>query len=45
MAHLETLESHVVRLESVIHVMLEHIDAGTIQDVAAEIKAGLVAGD
>ena len=41
MAHIETLNSHVARLEGVIHVMLEQIEAGTIQEVAAEIRAEL----
>jgi hypothetical protein len=34
-AHLETLESHVATLEGIIHVMLQEIEAGTIQESAA----------
>ena len=41
MAHVATLESHVARLEGVIHVMLEQIEAGTIQEFAAELRAAL----
>ena len=41
MAHIEALESHVARLEGIIHVMLEQIEAGTIQEVAADIRAAL----
>ena len=41
MAHVATLESHVARLEGIIHVMLEQIEAGTIQQVAAQIRAEL----
>lgn len=40
-AHLEALESHVARLEGVLHVMLQEIENGTIQDSAAEIRAAL----
>jgi hypothetical protein len=41
MTHIEVLETHVARLEGIIHVMLEQIEAGTIQQVAAEIRAEL----
>ena len=34
-AHIETLETHVARLEGIIHVMLEQLEAGTIQETAA----------
>ena len=44
MAHLETVESHVARLEGVIHVMLEQIESGTIQEAAADIRATLSEG-
>ena len=40
-AHLETLESHVARLEGILHVMLLELEAGTIQTTAAEIRAAL----
>lgn len=40
-AHLETLESHVATLEGIIHVMLQEIEAGTIQESAGEIRATL----
>ncbi len=36
-AHLETLESHVATLEGIIHVMLEQIETGTIQESAVEV--------
>ena len=40
-AHIETLETHVARLEGIIHVMLEQLEAGTIQETAAQIKETL----
>jgi len=40
-AHIESLESHVARLEGVIHVMLEEMEKGTIQENAAAIRAAL----
>jgi hypothetical protein len=40
-AHIESLETHVARLEGIIHVMLLEIEAGTIQETAAEIRAAL----
>lgn len=40
-AHIETLESHVARLEGIIHVMLLEIEQGTIQESAKEIRAAL----
>lgn len=43
--HVATLEAHVARLEGVIHVMLEHIEAGTIQQTAADIRAQLPEAD
>ena len=38
---LETLEGHVARLEGIIHVMLQELEAGTIQNSAADIRAAL----
>ena len=40
-AHIETLESHVARLEGVLHVMLLEIERRTIQESTAEIRAAL----
>ena len=40
-AHIETLESHVARLEGIIHLMLLEIEQGTIQESAKEIRAAL----
>jgi hypothetical protein len=40
-AHIESLESHVARLEGILHVMLIEIENGTIQDSAGEIRAAL----
>jgi len=40
-AHIESLGSHVARLEGVIHVMLEQMEAGTIQETAAQIREAL----
>ena len=40
-AHIESLESHVARLEGILHVMLEEIEKGTIQENAAAIRAAL----
>lgn len=40
-AHIESLESHVARLEGIIHVMLEELEKGTIQENAAAIRAAL----
>ncbi len=40
-AHIESLESHVARLEGILHVMLEEIERGTIQENAAAIRAAL----
>lgn len=42
-AHIETLESHVARLEGIIHVMLLEIENGTIEQSAAEIRSALPA--
>jgi hypothetical protein len=33
-AHVEVLETHLARIEGIIHVMLEQIEAGTIEKVA-----------
>jgi len=41
MARIEALESHVARLEGIIHVMLEQIEVGNIQQVAGQIRAEL----
>jgi hypothetical protein len=40
-AHIETLEAHVARLEGVVSVMLEEIEAGRIQESAATIREEL----
>jgi hypothetical protein len=40
-ARIESLESHVALLEGVLHVMLQEIANGTIQDSAPEIRAAL----
>ena len=37
-AHIETLESHVAFLTGVIHVILNEIEAGTIQETASQIR-------
>ena len=39
--HIEALETHVARLEGIIHVMLEQIEAGTIEEAAASIRETL----
>ena len=41
MAHLETLETHVAKLEGIIHVLLEQIEMGTAQENVAAIRAEL----
>tara|TARA_B100000959_G_scaffold283499_2_gene352568 strand:- start:44 stop:199 length:156 start_codon:yes stop_codon:yes gene_type:complete len=38
---IETLETHVARLEGIIHVILMEIESGTIQTSAAEIRKAL----
>ena len=40
-AHIETLETHVARLEGIIHVMLEQIESGTLEEAAASIREAL----
>ena len=40
-AHIETLEQHFARLEGIIQVILEEIEAGTIQEAAAGIREAL----
>ena len=40
-AHILVLEDHVARLEGIIHVMLEQAENGTLQEMAAEIRAEL----
>lgn len=40
-AHIDSLESHVARLEGIIFVLLEQLEAGTIQETAAQIRAEL----
>ncbi len=40
-AHIEVLETHLARLEGIIHVMLEQIEAGTLEEAAASIRAAL----
>ena len=43
--HIANIEEHVARLESIIQVMLEEIEAGTIRDSAPSIRAALQQGD
>ena len=38
---IETLETHVARLEGIIHLILMEIESGTIQASAAEIRKAL----
>ena len=38
---IEALESHVARLEGIIHVMLIELENGTIQESAKEIRAAM----
>ena len=40
-ARLETLESHVARLEGIIDVLLQEIAAGTAEEMAGAIRAEL----
>lgn len=40
-ARIESLESHVALLEGVLHVMLQEIENGTIQESAGEIRRAL----
>ncbi len=40
-AHIDPLEEHVARLEGIIHVMLEQLELGTIQETASEIREAL----
>ncbi len=40
-AHINSLETHVARLEGIVHVMLEELEKGTIQDNAAAIRAAM----
>ena len=40
-AHIEALEEHVARLEGIIQVILEEIEAGTILESAASIREAL----
>jgi len=42
-AHIESLESHVARLEAIVRIMLEQIENDTIRETAAEIRAALPA--
>ena len=37
----EALESHVARLEGIIHVLLIEIENGTIQDSVKELRAAM----
>ena len=39
--HVEALETHVARLEGIIHVMLEQAEAGTLGEAAASIRQAL----
>ena len=40
-ARIESLETHVALLEGVLHVMLQEIEKGTIEESAAQIRAAL----
>ena len=35
------LETHVARLEGILHVLLEELEKGTIQENAAAIRAAM----
>ena len=39
--HIEALETHVARLEGILYVLLEQLEAGTIEESAASIRAQL----
>ncbi len=39
--HIETVETHVARLEGILYVLLEQLEAGTIEESAASIRAQL----
>ncbi len=39
--HIEALETHVARLEGIFYVLLEQLEAGTIEESAASIRAQL----
>ena len=38
---IESLETHVARLEGILYVLLEHLEAGTIEESAASIREQL----
>ena len=40
-AHVEVLETRLARIEGIIHVMLEQLEAGTIEEAAASIREQL----
>ena len=37
--HIDSLETHVARLEGILYVMLEQLETGTIRETAAQIRA------
>ena len=39
--HIEALETHLARLEGVVHDMLEELESGDIRETAAEIRKAL----
>ena len=39
--HIESLETHVARLEGILYVLLEQLEAGTIEESAASIREQL----
>lgn len=36
--HIEALEAHIAKIEGILHVILEELSKGTIQESASEIK-------
>ena len=40
-ARIESLETHVARLEGILFVVLEELEKGTIQENASAIRAAL----
>ena len=40
-ARIEALETHVARLEGILHVLLQELQNGTAQETAGEILAAL----
>lgn len=39
--HIEVLEGHVARVEGILYVLLEQLEAGTIEELAASIREQL----